>query len=84
MTIDNHVRELIAVGAAIGANCHACLLHHVAKSREQGIADDEIGQAIEVGRTVRKGAQASMDKLVNELSSKIPAPAAHAGCGCGS
>jgi AhpD family alkylhydroperoxidase len=83
MTLDNHIRELIALGAAVGANCHPCLQHHAAKSREQGVPDDEIAQAIDVGRTVRKGAQASMDKLVNQLLNESRTPAPQAGCGCG-
>jgi len=86
MKLDIRIRELIAIGTAIGANCHNCLQHHVAKAREHCIPDHEIAEAIEVGRAVRKGAQGSMDKLANELLSEKRAapPQATAGCGCGS
>ena len=86
MTLDTRIRELIAVGTAIGANCHNCLQHHAAKAREQGVPDNEITEAIEVGRAVRKGAQGSTDKLANELLSgrRTTAPPATADCGCGS
>jgi AhpD family alkylhydroperoxidase len=85
MKLDNRIRELIAVGTAIGANCRNCLQHHAAKAREQGIPDDEIAEAIEVGRAVRKGAQGITDKLANELSSerRTTVPQAAADCGCG-
>jgi len=86
MTLDIRIHELIAVGAAIGANCHPCLQHHVAKAREQGIPDGEIAEAIEAGKAVRKGAQGSMDKLANELlgERRAASPQATADCGCGS
>ena len=86
MPLDMRIRELIAVGTAIGANCHPCLQHHVGKARDLGIPEDEIAEAIEAGRTVRKGAQGSMDKLANELVREgraAPRPPA-GGCGCGS
>jgi AhpD family alkylhydroperoxidase len=86
MKLNIHIRELIAVGTAIGANCHNCLQYHVTKAREQNVPDDEIAEAIEVGKAVRKGAQGSMDKLANELLRVRPATLAQAtsDCGCGS
>jgi AhpD family alkylhydroperoxidase len=86
MKLDNRIRELIAVGTAIGANCRNCLQHHVAKAREQNVPDNEVAEAIEVGKAVRKGAQGSMDKLANELLSERQTTLAQAtaDCGCGS
>ena len=86
MKLDIRIRELIAVGTAVGANCHSCLQHHVAKAREQSVPDDEIAEAVEVGKAVRKGAQGSIDKLANELLSarRAPPSPATANCGCGS
>jgi len=86
MKLDDRLRELIAIGTAIGANCHPCLRHHSAKARYMGIPNDEIAQAIEVGKGIRKGAQASMDKLVDELLSESRATLspATADCGCSS
>jgi len=85
MKLDIRIRELIAIGTAIGANCHVCLKHHAAKAREENVPDDEIAEAIEVGKAVRKGAQGSMDKLANELLSESRATLAPktADCGCG-
>ena len=84
MTLDIRIRELIAIGAAIGANCHPCLEYHASKAREQGVPEDEVAQAIEVGKSIRTGAQGSMDKLVDELlgdRSAVPKRAV-GGCGC--
>ena len=82
MKLDNRIREMIAVGTAVGANCHSCLEYHVAKAREVGIADEEIAEAIEIGKMVRRGAQGKMDKLAVTLLGKTRAEPAAAGCGC--
>jgi AhpD family alkylhydroperoxidase len=66
--LDEKIRELIAVGASISANCHPCIKYHTAKGREMKIDEAEIQQAIEVGKMVRKGAARQMDKLLEEIS----------------
>jgi len=66
--LDANVKELIAVGASVSANCHPCVKYHVAKAREMKIDEKEIQQAVEVGQMVRKGAAGQMDELLEELS----------------
>jgi AhpD family alkylhydroperoxidase len=61
------VKELIAIGASVSANCHPCVKYHVNKALELVIDDDEIRQAIEVGQMVRKGAAGEIDKLISVL-----------------
>ncbi len=64
---DEKTKELIAIGASITANCHPCIKYHVGKAREMNIAEDDIQQAIDVGKMVRKGAGGQMDELLEEL-----------------
>ena len=66
--IDSRIKELIAIGASISANCHPCLKYHINKAREMEIDEEEIQQSIEVGKMVRKGAAGQMDELVSELT----------------
>jgi len=68
MKLDNQIKELIAVGASIGANCQPCLEYHIGKAHDYGAEESEIAEAIEVGTMVRKGAAAKMDKFALELS----------------
>jgi AhpD family alkylhydroperoxidase len=75
-------KELIAVGAAVTANCLPCLEYHVGKAREAGAAQEEIREAVEVGRTVRKGAAAKLDRLSAALTASAVAATATEGCGC--
>jgi AhpD family alkylhydroperoxidase len=65
--LDEKIKELIAIGSSISANCHPCIKHHTAKAREMKIDEAEIRQAIDVGKMVRKGAAGEMDELLEEL-----------------
>jgi len=66
--LDANIKELIAIGASVSANCHPCVKYHIAKAREMKIDEAEIQQAVDVGQMVRKGAAGQMDELLEELS----------------
>lgn len=80
--LDTRIQELIAVGASVTANCTSCLEFHVAKAKEAGASSDEIREAVGVGRRVRTGAAAKLDRTAGSLLAGEPAPAAAADCGC--
>jgi AhpD family alkylhydroperoxidase len=84
MKLDNHIKELIAVGASIGANCQPCLKYHSEKALENGAVESEIAEAIEVGKMVRMGAAANMDKFALELrkTSVTGQASTDTDCGC--
>ncbi|MCK4958095.1 MAG: carboxymuconolactone decarboxylase family protein [Planctomycetes bacterium] len=67
MKLDDKTVELIAIGASITANCQPCLQYHVAKGREHGLDDDQIKDAIAVGKMVKKGAAAKMEKYAQTV-----------------
>lgn len=93
LEITEQVRELVALGAAIGASCEPCLKYHVKKSRELGLSDAQMREAVAVGRMVKeasaKNIYALADKLIPEESAapgNTDAPkgdAASAGGCCG-
>ena len=62
--MDKKIQELIAVGASVTANCVPCFKFHFAKARKEGATDDDIREAVRVGRMVRKGAAKSWDKEI--------------------
>ena len=66
--LDANIKELIAIGASVSANCQPCVKYHVGKAREMKIDETEIQQAVEVGQMVRKGAAGQMDELLEELT----------------
>ena len=85
MKLDERTMRLIAVGASITANCQPCLQINTTQALREGISEQEIAEAIEIGKRVRKGASAKMDKFAANLNQVIPlATAAEDGCGCNS
>jgi AhpD family alkylhydroperoxidase len=79
--LDEKTKGLIAVGAAISANCQSCLEVLSDKAREQGATDAEILAAIEVGKQVRTGAADTMARFASKLMG-VEAPGKVASRGC--
>jgi len=52
--MDEKTKELVAIGASVGAHFQPCLAWHVEKAREMGIDDDAIREAIEQATGSRK------------------------------
>ena len=67
MKLDERLRELIAVGASVTANCRGCLQFHVGKAREAGTGEEEISEAVDVGKMVRSGAASQLDRTAADL-----------------
>lgn len=84
MKLDGRIKELIAVGASVSANCQPCLQYHVGKALEKGADELEITEAVEVGKMVRRGAASEMDKFASGLAAAAicTIAASDDGCGC--
>ena len=82
MKLDQKASVLVAVGAATAANCTSCLEKTVSVAREIGADEEEIGEAVEIGRRVRVGAGAKLDQFATSLSSPVvhPPPSESGGC----
>ena len=85
MELENKIQALIAVGAAVSANCQPCLQSAVTVALDSGANAQEITEAMDVGKRVRKGATSKMDKFASELQPMIPSliAVADGGCECG-
>jgi len=66
--MDRRTGELIAIGAAVTANCVARLRFHLRRAREEGADTAEIQAAIRVGQMVRKGAADTWDEVATTLA----------------
>jgi AhpD family alkylhydroperoxidase len=77
--MDERTKELIAIGASIGAHCQPCLTYHVAKAKELGVGEKEIREAIATGHMVETGAMTVM----KEFAAGILSPAGSGCCGGG-
>jgi len=80
--VDGKLALLIATGAAIAANCDACLKRLVPDLRDMGGSHDEIRGAIEIGLVVkdkpakimREAADTLTGTLLMEQYSQMPCP----------
>jgi len=82
MELSEKVKELVAVGASITANCQPCLQYHAEKAIASGADPAEVKAAVEVGKQVRKGASAKMEQFSSSLKEANPASAWAAGSPC--
>jgi AhpD family alkylhydroperoxidase len=80
LEITEQLRELIALGAAIGASCEPCLKFHVKKSRDLGLPDAAIREAIRIGETVKEASGKNIIDLAGKL---LPAKEVEASSCCG-
>jgi AhpD family alkylhydroperoxidase len=79
------VAELIALGAAVAANCEPCFKHHYSAARKLGVCDDDMAQAVKLADMVKRAPAANMlalaDKLLGtSLATQTPAAPAPGCC----
>ncbi len=79
--MNESTKELVAVGASFATNCQPCLTFHVDKARNLEIGDDEIDEAIAVGRMIQKGTMSAMSKFAENVI--VSSENKHSAC-CGS
>lgn len=80
--MDEKTKELIAIGASIGAHCQPCLTYHVNRAKELGVDAESIRAAIDVGHMVEKGSMAAMREFAKGVLDGTSGPAATPSC-CG-
>ena len=82
--MDEQTLRLIAVGASTAANCQPCLETSIAQALECGADEQEVAEAIGVGKMVRKGAASKMDQFISSLRQADPlaTDSSNQGCGC--
>ena len=66
--IDYKVTMLIAVGAAMAANCEPCLNKVVPDLIEAGVAEADIRKAVEIGQFVKDKPAAIMKEAADALT----------------
>jgi 4-carboxymuconolactone decarboxylase len=71
----------LALGAALGSDCVSCIEFHVPASREAGLTDAHISEAIRLADRLRQvPGRKTLDAALSLLSKS--APAAESGKGC--
>lgn len=60
--------NLIAIGAAMAANCIPCFEHLYEKAITSGITEVEIKRAAEIASLVKNGAHKAISSIVEEMT----------------
>lgn len=66
-TLDAVTTELVALGAAVGANCEPCFTSHFNEARRLGIGSDVMAQAVRVAQAVKDTPAHSLLDLAAKL-----------------
>lgn len=65
--LEEKTENLIAIGAAVAANCIPCFEHLYEKAITSGISLDEINRAADIAGQVKKGAHIALTTSINDL-----------------
>lgn len=77
------VAELVAIGAAIAANCEPCFKYHYDQARKLGVSDLDMRYAVDLAQKVKDTpARAMLDLAERYLGPATPDTAAKAGACC--
>ncbi len=61
------VAELVAIGAAIGANCEPCFKYHYSRARKLGVSRDDVAQAVELADRVKRAPAQNVLVLADKI-----------------
>jgi AhpD family alkylhydroperoxidase len=75
------VKELVAIGAAIGSNCEMCFKHRFNQARKLGVSKDDIRLAVAMAQSVKESPAQSITVLAQKYVEESPAKASSCCCG---
>ncbi len=65
------VGELVAIGAAIAANCEPCLKYHYRQAQLLGVSKEDMARAVETGAKVKDSPHQSILRLAERLTGRL-------------
>jgi len=74
------VAELVAIGAAIAANCEPCFKYHFHQARKLGVTPKDVASAVAVAQTVKETPARAVLALAERY---VGSPIATAQCSAG-
>ncbi len=75
MALEQKDKELVAIGASIGALCRPCIEHHIPAARDAGLTEPELARAVEVAEATHRTAVELLLRRSRELLDTAEAPA---------
>ena len=75
MALDQKDKELVAIGASVGALCRPCIEHHIPAGRDAGLTEPELARAAGVAEATHRIATELLFERTRELLRSGDAPA---------
>ena len=69
------VAELVAIGAAIAANCDPCLRYHAREAEKLGVSASDMARAVEMAAKVKDAPHRNIMRLAARLTQTEPVAA---------
>ena len=70
-TLDTKTREMVALAAAVAANCRPCLQYHFKEAVKQGCTAQEIQEIVKVAGIVKQRPENDVNDLATQLLNKL-------------
>ena len=67
MALEQKDKELVAIGASIGALCRPCIDHHIPAGRDAGLTEPELARAVETAEATHRIAAELLSRRSREL-----------------
>jgi AhpD family alkylhydroperoxidase len=67
MALEPKDKELVAIGASIGALCRPCIDHHIPAGRDAGLTKTDLAQAVETAQATHRTATDLLFRHSHEL-----------------
>jgi len=78
------IAELVAIGAAIAANCEPCLKHHYREAQRLGVSKADMARAVKMAASVKDSPHQAILRLADKLTgASLSNPAAASDPCCG-
>jgi AhpD family alkylhydroperoxidase len=75
------VQELVAIGAAIAANCEPCFKYHFDQARKLGVSKEDVARAVATAQMVKEAPARSILEVAERYTgAKVPTATASACC----
>jgi AhpD family alkylhydroperoxidase len=75
MALEQRDKELVAIGASIGALCRPCIDHHIPAGRDAGLTEPELTRAVEAAEATHRAAAELLFRRSRELLRAAGTPA---------
>jgi AhpD family alkylhydroperoxidase len=80
---DEKVNELVAMAAAIGANCEPCLKFHFDQARRLGVSNEDMQRAVRMAQKVKEVPADKIQQLAEHLVAQPAGDGSPSACGAG-